>query len=150
MSLELERANVAVESAKLHALLERDGAVIVEDIMSADQLQRLNAELDLHIEGLSPGLRHPSHEAMVEFYGHKTIRYDGLPGKSATFLEIMLLPQLIETADCCLIARTIYSTPGSSFRSGPVKPINLCTETKTPGASYPPQNQRWRLKRCLP
>lgn len=103
MSLELERANVAVESAKLHALLERDGAVIVEDIMSADQLQRLNAELDLHIEGLSPGLRHPSHEAMVEFYGHKTIRYDGLPGKSATFLEIMLLPQLIETADFFLL-----------------------------------------------
>jgi ectoine hydroxylase-related dioxygenase (phytanoyl-CoA dioxygenase family) len=103
MAPTLERVNASIESAKLRALLERDGAVVIEDILSPSQLEKLNAELDQHIEGLSPGLRHPSHEKVVEFYGHETIRYDGLPGKSETFLEVMLLPQLIKTADYFLL-----------------------------------------------
>lgn len=99
----LERVNASADSAMLQSLLERDGAVIVEDLLSADQLKKLNVELDLHIDGLEPGLRQPSHEAMIEFYGHHTIRFDGLPGKSATFVEVMLLPQLMETADYFLL-----------------------------------------------
>jgi len=95
----LDRLNASAEPALLRAALERDGACIVEGLLSTIQLEKLNAELDLHIDGLAPGLRHPSHERMIDFYGHNTIRYDGLPGKSATFLDIMLLPQLIETAD---------------------------------------------------
>ena len=99
----LERVDGNVQSSELCALLERDGAVIIEDVLSLVQLQSLNTELDQHIEGLSPGLRHPSHEKMIEFYGHDTIRFDGLPGKSNTFLDLMRLPQLIETADHFLL-----------------------------------------------
>ena len=99
----LERVNGSTEPATLRRLLERDGAIVVEDLLSSNQLEKLNAELDLHIEGLSPGLRHPSHERMIEFYGHKTIRCDGLPGKSNDFLDVMLLPQVIETADYFLL-----------------------------------------------
>jgi hypothetical protein len=99
LALELERVDPSVESAQLCRLLERDGAVIVEGILSSTQLQRLNQELDQHINTLAPGLRHPTHESMIEFFGHNTIRCDGLPGKSETFQEVMLLRQLIETAD---------------------------------------------------
>lgn len=99
MTLELERVDATAESTKLCSLLERDGAVIVERLLSAPQLDRLNQELDQQIAELEPGLRHPTHERMIDFYGHRTIRCDGLPGKSATFQEIMLLRQLIETAD---------------------------------------------------
>ena len=99
MTLELERVDATVESTKLCSLLERDGAVIVEGILSETQLQKLNTELDQHIAALTPGLRHPTHERMIDFYGQKTIRCDGLPGKSDTFLEVMLLRPLIETAD---------------------------------------------------
>ena len=121
MAPTLERVNTSIESAELCALLERDGAVIVEDILSPSQLEKLNAELDLHMQGLSPGLRHPSHEKMVEFYGGRTIRYDGLPGKSETFLEIMLLPQLIETADHFLLPKCedyLFNT-GQLIQIGP-------------------------------
>lgn len=99
MTLELERVDATAESTKLCSLLERDGAVIVERLLSAPQLDRLNQELDQQIAELEPGLRHPTHERMIDFYGHRTIRCDGLPGKSTTFQEIMLLRQLIETAD---------------------------------------------------
>lgn len=104
MGPELGRVNASIESSEIFALLERDGAVIVEDTLSPRQLKELNNEIDQHIEELSPGLRHPSHEKMVEFYGHETIRFDGLPGKSRTFLDVMLLPQLTETADYFLLS----------------------------------------------
>ena len=103
MAVTLERVSASADSTSLQIILERDGAVIVEDLVAPAQLTQLNNELDQHIQGLAPGLRQPSHEKMVEFYGHHTIRYDGLPGKSATFLDIMLLPHLIETADYFLL-----------------------------------------------
>ena len=40
---------------------------------------------------------------MVEFYGHSTVRIDGLPAKSRTFLEVMLSPLLLEAADHFLL-----------------------------------------------
>ena len=74
---------------------------------------------------------------MVEFYGDKTIRFDGLPGKSATFIDLMLLPQLLNTADhfCYPVAVTICSIPGNSFKSTPSQ-INYSTEMKTLGANF--------------
>lgn len=103
MAPSLEHVNKSAEPATVRALLKRDGALIVDGLLSQRQLDKLNAELDLHIDGLAPGLRRPSHEKMIEFYGHKTIRFDGLPGKSETFLDIMQLPQLTETADHFLL-----------------------------------------------
>ena len=119
----LEHLDRSTESEKLQALLERDGAVVVEGLLSPTQLDKLNAELDLHIEGLAPGLRQPSHERMIEFYGDKTIRYDGLPGKSETFVEIMLLRQLIETADHFLLPNCqdyLFNT-GQLIQIGPAE-----------------------------
>ncbi len=103
MTPTLERIDTSATSEDLCALMERDGAVIVENILTLEQLESMNAEIDRRIEGLSPGLRNPSHEDMIEFYGHSTVRFDGLPGKSDTFQELMLLPQLIETADHFLL-----------------------------------------------
>lgn len=84
-------------------LLEREGAVIVEDILTSQQLTDLNSELDTFVAKVDPGLRNPTAEDMIEFYGLSTTRIDGLPAKSATFLEVMLLPQLCQTADHFLL-----------------------------------------------
>jgi ectoine hydroxylase-related dioxygenase (phytanoyl-CoA dioxygenase family) len=40
---------------------------------------------------------------MVEFYGHHTIRLDGLPSKSKTFLEVMQSPLICGVADELLL-----------------------------------------------
>jgi ectoine hydroxylase-related dioxygenase (phytanoyl-CoA dioxygenase family) len=87
--------------------LERDGAVIVEDALSAAQLQGLNTDLDDVIAATAPGLRHPSAERMVEFYGHQTIRLDGLPAKSTTFCELLSASFMSRLADDLLLPNCV-------------------------------------------
>lgn len=73
-------------------VMERDGACIVEDAVSSDFLEGMNADLDRLISTTEPGLRNPVDDFFVEFYGTRTIRLDGIPGKSETFVEFMLDP----------------------------------------------------------
>ena len=76
---------------------------------------------------------------MVEVYGDKTIRFDESAGKSATFVDLMLLPQLLNTADHFVhpVVVTICSIPGNSFKSTPVSQINYSTEMKTLWSELP-------------
>mgnify|MGYP006137707751 CR=1 FL=1 len=80
-----------ISPIELADLLNKDGAAIVEGVLNQDQLSSINSELDCVIAETEPGLRHATNDFFVEFYGSKTIRLDGLPAKSKTFLEIMQL-----------------------------------------------------------
>ncbi len=99
----LERVDPSSGSKAIARLLERDGAVVVENALSASQLNSLNTELDVVAEGVAPGLRHPSHEDVIEFYGHNTIRLDGLPARSETFREVMTSQPICGVADELLL-----------------------------------------------
>jgi ectoine hydroxylase-related dioxygenase (phytanoyl-CoA dioxygenase family) len=103
VATELQRIKHTASSSQLCDILERDGAVIVEDILDPALLARLNADMDRHVAAVTPGLRNPTMKEMIEFYGESTIRIDGLPAKSDSFVDIMLLPQLCETADHFLL-----------------------------------------------
>ncbi len=105
----------------VHELLARDGAVVVENIITPQQVQGLNGELDPFIAAAGPGLRHPTHERMVEFYGQSTVRIDGLPAKSEAFIGIMLTPLLCGAADNFLLPNChdyIFNT-GQLIEIGP-------------------------------
>jgi ectoine hydroxylase-related dioxygenase (phytanoyl-CoA dioxygenase family) len=118
-TLEHVSANVAPQT--VYNVLQRDGAVVIENILSRDALGNLNNELDALISETAPGLRHPAHERMVEFYGHATVRFDGLPGKSESFLDVMLTPLLCGAADHFLLANChdyIFNT-GQLIQIGP-------------------------------
>ena len=103
MTVSIERVAGNADPAELAALLRRDGAAIVHDALTPGQLAGLNAELDDTIKATSPGLRHPSAQRMIEFYGHSTIRLDGMPSRSAAFREVMLSPLLCGVADALLL-----------------------------------------------
>jgi len=103
MTISLEKVTASADPAELAALLRRDGAVIVYDALTANQLIGLNSELDDTINATSPGLRHPTARRMIEFYGHSTIRLDGMPSRSAAFREVMLSPLLCGVADELLL-----------------------------------------------
>jgi ectoine hydroxylase-related dioxygenase (phytanoyl-CoA dioxygenase family) len=103
MTAELRRIKHSAPSAQICDILERDGAVIVEDILNHELLTQLNAEMDRHVAAVAPGLRHPTMQEMIEFYGEATIRIDGLPAKSDSFIDVMLLPQLRAAADHFLL-----------------------------------------------
>jgi len=99
MAPSIEHLKNTASSSEICTILERDGAVIIDELLSPQQISSLNTEMDTFMPETGPGLRNPAEEEYIEFYGRSTVRFDGLPGKSATFLDIMLLPQLCETAD---------------------------------------------------
>ena len=121
MATELKRVNSNTSSDELCNLLERNGAVIVEDILNDEQLARLNSDLDAPIAKAGPGLRHPSMDNIIDFYGRSTVRIDGLPAKSDVFLEAMLLPQLCQTADHFLLphCQDYLLSTGQAIEIGP-------------------------------
>ena len=71
------------------ALFERDGAVILEDLLSEDQVARFNADLDPHMEALAPGLEDEV-ESYAGFFGDRTKRFTNLVAASQTFREEIL------------------------------------------------------------
>ena len=103
MAAVIRRIDSTASSKELCSALEQDGAVIVENILTSEQLANINFELEEFVSRARPGSQYATSPELVDFLGLSTIRIDGLPAKSATFLEAMLLPQLCETADHFLL-----------------------------------------------
>jgi len=117
----LEHVGSDVVPQTVFDLLQRDGAVVVEGMLASQALAALNQDLDALIRATAPGLRHPAHERMVDFYGLSTVRIDGLPAKSETFLDVMLTPLLCGAADHFLLQNChdyIFNT-GQLIQIGP-------------------------------
>ena len=89
MTVRLRRIESASDTTSLAEALEADGAAIVSQALSPAQRATLNEDLDRALDGIEPGLRHPPSQFFVEFYGSKTIRIDGLPGKSEAFVDLL-------------------------------------------------------------
>ncbi|KAH9898627.1 hypothetical protein F4778DRAFT_792597 [Xylariomycetidae sp. FL2044] len=80
-------------------VLREDGAVIIRGLFTADQVRRLNAEVQPHMDAMGAGSRQT--EAWVrDFHGDRTKRLNGVVALSATFrrevLECELVHQLCE------------------------------------------------------
>ena len=89
MTIELKIIESASDTSGLAEALKADGAAIVKRALSPAQLTTLNEDFDQALDGIEPGLRNPQSEFFVEFYGSKTIRIDGLPGKSKAFVDLL-------------------------------------------------------------
>ena len=129
---QVERFAGDVSADKLAATLERDGCAIVEGLLAPEVLAALNADLDGEIAAKPPGVRvweattrPPDPDLKIEldsslsgldaaskeaidqytrdFYGYSTVRIDGLPGRSPTFVELMCHPLLLGLADRLLL-----------------------------------------------
>ncbi|HAY68095.1 MAG TPA: hypothetical protein DCY82_07385, partial [Acidimicrobiaceae bacterium] len=101
--LSLEHVDGSTTTAEaVSSILERDGAAIVEQAIGAEILDGLNSDLDGFVDELGVGLRNPTSDHMVQFYGSSTVRFDGLAAKSPSFLELMQLPLLQGVADLWL------------------------------------------------
>ena len=83
-------------------ILNRDGAVVVDGATEPGMLAALNADLDRFVDDIGVGLRNPTSDFYVDFYGTSTVRFDGLPAKTPAFLEVMQLPLLLKVADILL------------------------------------------------
>jgi hypothetical protein len=98
----IERFAADVAIGSLVDALDRDGVAMVADVIAPDFLAALNAEFDDLIDATAPGT--PNHiPRLIDFMGHKTVRIDGLPGKSKAFVELLQHPLALEMADHYLL-----------------------------------------------
>lgn len=97
MADQLERIRPSAPIDDIWDVVERDGAVIVEQLLSADVIDRLNAELDAPLNGITAGARNPK---LNFFFGARTKRFTDLIVASPTFRDVILQhPVIIGLAD---------------------------------------------------
>jgi len=103
---ELTRLDGGTEPSRLVAdvlaSLERDGGVIVHDMISAAVLATLRADMELAAARLHAGTR-ASDESVARFWGATTKRFTRLAMRSASFTDLLLHPVLLGVADALLL-----------------------------------------------
>ena len=103
MAAQLARVAADAPLDEMLAPLRRDGAVIVEDLIGADVIGRVNAEVDEYVEAADPGMSHLN-PGVQFFFGKETRHVAGIPGKSRSFAtDVMIHPTLMAICDEILL-----------------------------------------------
>jgi len=116
----LERCPADIDPDKAVEILRRDGGLVLEGLVDAADVARIDADLDPWVQARQPGFIGEYDDA---FYGTNTTRIQGIPSKSRTFVDAILLhPTLLALADRILLpncgdywmsqAETIFIGPG--------------------------------------
>lgn len=116
----LERCPADTDAAKLAEIMHRDGGVVLEGLVSRADVARIDADLAPAVAERQPGFIGEFDDA---FYGANTVRVQGIPSRSRTFVDAILLhPTLLAVADEILLpycgdywmsqAETIFIGPG--------------------------------------
>jgi ectoine hydroxylase-related dioxygenase (phytanoyl-CoA dioxygenase family) len=99
MGATLERFTAGSEPDAIYAAIERDGAAIIEGLLSLDVVARVNAEVEAAVAAADPdeALFNP---IMQAFHGPFTKQVAGMPGISRTFaVDVMCHPLLLALCD---------------------------------------------------
>lgn len=103
MTATLARLPATADPDAMHAVLLRDGVVVVEGLLGSDVVARVNDEVDAAVAGADPS-RPLFQPVMQEFHGPHTRQVTGVPGISRTFaVEVMCHPVLLALADRVLL-----------------------------------------------
>jgi ectoine hydroxylase-related dioxygenase (phytanoyl-CoA dioxygenase family) len=100
MTAQLTR--LSVDSPDIVSVLEEEGAVMVEGMLSDDLLRRFNDELDVQLAD-APTKMPFFNEFIDHFYGDKTKRIGALPAKCPAFSELLTHPVLLAACDQILL-----------------------------------------------
>jgi len=99
----LERFDATSDIDAIHAAIERDGAVIIEHLLSADVVARVNDEVGGHLDRADPDAE-MFNPVMQAFHGPQTRQVSGVPGISPTFaVDVMCNAVLLELCDRILL-----------------------------------------------
>jgi len=103
MPSDLQRIPSGQPVERVLEAIEADGAVIVQGLIAADVLARLNAELDPWLEASTT--ERPCINPGVEWFMGKTTRHlTGVAAKSRTFAtDVLCNPLLLEVCDAILL-----------------------------------------------
>jgi ectoine hydroxylase-related dioxygenase (phytanoyl-CoA dioxygenase family) len=99
---ELKRVKCGTPVEDIIAIMESDGGLILEDLLSQDQVDRLNAELDPFLDARKLGVT-DTDDFQALFSGLHTKRITGLVTRSKVFREeILPHDQLLDYVDAFL------------------------------------------------
>ena len=103
MSTTIERVDADAHPDDVWAVLWRDGAVIVERLLSDDVVATVNREVESAVAAADP--EEPYFNPVLSaFHGPETRQVPGLPGISSTFaVEVMCHPMLLALCDRVLL-----------------------------------------------
>ena len=100
---ELEIFDNGVSIEQIIPALDRDGAVIIRDLLSMEITTQIIEDLSETLEASTPGAK-SGIESWEEFHGGKTVRFCGLAAKSRAFVDHALLNEyLIKVSDHYLL-----------------------------------------------
>jgi ectoine hydroxylase-related dioxygenase (phytanoyl-CoA dioxygenase family) len=103
MSAVLRRCDASADPEDIVAAIERDGAVIVENLLSPDVVARVNEEVGATLEAVDPD-GELFNDVMKAFHGPYTKQLAGAPGLSRTFaVDVMCHPLLLAICDRVLL-----------------------------------------------
>ena len=95
----IERFTAMSNPDHIHAAIERDGAAIVEGLLSLDVVDRVNAEVEAAVAAADPNEAY-FNPIMQAFHGPFTKQVAGMPGISRTFaVDVMCHPLLLALCD---------------------------------------------------
>lgn len=96
-----------VSAEALIEAIDRDGVAMVTGAIAPELLATLNTQFDDIVRGTEPGT--PNHiEWLKDFMGFKTVRIDGLPGKSKAFVDLLQHPLALHMADHYLLPACMH------------------------------------------
>lgn len=103
MAATLQRFTRDADPDRVHAALAEDGAAIVEGLLDADVVARVNEEVEAEVAAADPGAP-VFNPVLAAFHGPQTRQVAGVAGISRTFAtDVMCAPLLLALADRVLL-----------------------------------------------
>jgi ectoine hydroxylase-related dioxygenase (phytanoyl-CoA dioxygenase family) len=103
MTATVQRFDRGADLDTLVKALDDDGVVIVEGLLDADVVARVNEEVEAHVAAADPD-EPMFNPAIQAFHGAQTRQVAGMPGISRTFaVDVMCHPVLLGLADALLL-----------------------------------------------
>ncbi|MFJ9824515.1 phytanoyl-CoA dioxygenase family protein [Streptomyces sp. NPDC101160] len=119
--ISLRRIPASAPVEEILAVFREDGGVIIEGLLSPDQVERFNREIDPSMRELSAGSKHDD-EFVAEFHGKNTKRLTNLVTLSETFRnEIIEIDLVHALADAVYLEEsgTYWMTTAQVIEIGP-------------------------------
>jgi len=135
----LQRVPAASSVDDVHAVLERDGAVIVEELLSPEVVAAVNAEVEIPVRDTDPDAEW-FNEIMKAFHGPNTRALSGVPGISPSFaVEVMCHPLLLGLCDRVLLpsCARYQLNLGQILQRGPGSPDQILHRDEVVWADVP-------------
>jgi ectoine hydroxylase-related dioxygenase (phytanoyl-CoA dioxygenase family) len=116
---ELKTVKASVGQDTINEILEREGCVVIEDVLDERQVQKLAAELAPHFD--------EAPNCQGDFYGYVTKRLSGLVAKSPACQSMAIHPSILGVMDHFLRkgCREYHLNLTQAIRIGPGEPAQV-------------------------